>query len=338
MPRYHTRASKLTGLPQIAAQHGAALERAMRDVGLDPAVLRTPEAVIDYADFCALLRHCAASWDLPDLGLRMIRYQQIDVLGPVSLLTRTERTVRAAITAMSENLVIHANAMEVLLDEVAGGDVAGFVASTRAGAPGCRENTELVMAQCKMVMEALCGAGTRYVEVAFTHAKGKSAPAVAAHFGCPIRYGAERNALSFERALLDRPVERCDVAFHALIKRYLKTARSEVEGGFVDDVGREVGRQMELGHCSLESVANSLRLPARSLQRRLQMEGTTFRELVDAWRRSRALSLVTDTRLPLSDVSAALGYSEQSVFTQAFRRWYGETPQRCRAQGLPLGS
>ena len=37
----------------------------------------------------------------------------------------------------------------------------------------------------------------------------------------------------------------------------------------------------------------------------------------------RALSLVTNTRLPLSEVSDALGYSEQSVFTQAFQRWYG---------------
>ena len=62
----------------------------------------------------------------------------------------------------------------------------------------------------------------------------------------------------------------------------------------------EIARQMELGHCSLDSVAQSLRMPPRSLQRRLRAEGLSLRELVDDWRRARALALVTNSRLPLS--------------------------------------
>ena len=108
-----------------------------------------------------------------------------------------------------------------------------------------------------------------------------------------------------------------------------------VDGGLTEQVRHEIGRQMELGNCSLESVADSLRMPARTLQRRLHHEGHSFRDLMDEWRRARALALVTNTRLPLSEVSDALGYSEQSVFTQAFRRWYGAAPQRCRTHGFP---
>ena len=175
--RYYTRATKLAGLVDIAAGRGTDIGVLMLEAGLDPVVLRNPEMAIDYGGFCELLRRCAAAWDLPDIGLRMIRYQQIDFLGPVSLVTR-----------------------------------------------------------------------------------------------------------------------------------------------------------MELGNCTLEHVADSLRMPPRSLQRRLQAEGLSFRDLLDEWRRARALSLVTNTRLPLSEVSEALGYSEQSVFTQAFRRWYGGTPYRFRTQ------
>ena len=94
--RYYTRASKLGGLAEIAAERGAALTRSMRELGLDPAALRSPEMAIDYGAFCELLRRCATAWDLPDLGLRMARLQQIDVLGPVALVTRMERTVRGA--------------------------------------------------------------------------------------------------------------------------------------------------------------------------------------------------------------------------------------------------
>jgi AraC-like DNA-binding protein len=334
MGRYYARATKLAGLVQIAAERGADLHDLMRQAGLDPTALRNPEMAIDYGAFCELLRRCAAAWDLPDIGLRMIRYQQVDFLGPVALVTRMERTVRGALQAIIANLVIHSNATVAALEEA--GETASLILNQRDDAPKGRENTELVLAQGKLVIDSIAGAPTPLVEAAFVHEKGNSARAVAAHFGCPIRYGAERNALSFDRALLDRRIERSDLAYHALIKRYLATARAELEGGFAEDVRAEIARQMELGHCTLESVAQSLRTPPRSLQRRLHAEGLTFRDLIDEWRRGRALSLVTNTRLPLSEVSEALGYSEQSVFTQAFRRWYGGTPLRYRSQKLAL--
>jgi AraC-like DNA-binding protein len=334
--RYYTRATKLAGLAEIAAERGADLRGLMSEVDLDAAALRSPEIAIDYAAFCELLRRCAMAWDLPDLGLRMACRQQIDFLGPVALVTRMERNVRGALQAIIANLVIHANATVAALEET--GDTATLVLNQRDDAPRGRENTELVMAQGKLVIDSIAGAPVPLIEAAIIHAKGGSARAVAKHFGCPIRYGAERNALSFGRALLDRRIEKSDLAYHALIKRYLATARAEVDGDIVESARAEIARQMELGHCTLESVAESLRMPPRSLQRRLQAEGLSFRDLLDEWRRARALLLVTNTRLPLSEVSEALGYSEQSVFTQAFRRWYGGAPQRYRAQRVAAGA
>ena len=310
----------------------------MQDVGLGPETLRNPEIAIEYGAFCELLRRCAIAWELPDIGLQMIRYQQIDFLGPVALVTRMERTVRGALQAIISNLVIHSNVTIAALEEAVGQDTASLLLNQRDDAPNSRENTELVMAQGKLVLDSVAGAPVPLVEAAFVHDKGRSARAVALHFGCPIRYGAERNGLSFQRALLDRRIEKSDLAYHALIKRYLTTARAEVESGLAETARAEVARQMDLGHCTLESVADSLRMPPRSLQRRLQAEGLSFRDLLDEWRRARALSLVTNTRLPLSEVSEALGYSEQSVFTQAFRRWYGGTPHRYRSQRIAIGA
>jgi AraC-like DNA-binding protein len=336
--RYYTRATKLAGLVDIAAERGANIDVLMHEAGLNPAVLRSPETAIDYGGFCELLRRCAVAWDLPDIGLRMIRYQQIDFLGPVALVTRMERTVRGALQAIIANLVIHANATVAAFEEEADGDTASLILNQRDNAPKGRENTELVMGQGKLVIDSIVGAPVPLVEAVFVHDKGRTGRAVEAHFACPIRYGGERNALTFDRALLNRRIEKSDVAYHALIRKYLATARAEVEGRTPEDVRAEIARQMELGHCTLERVANRLRVPARSLQRRLQVEGLSFRDLLDEWRRARALSLVTNTRLPLSEVSEALGYSEQSVFTQAFRRWYGGTPHRFRTQRLAAGA
>lgn len=338
MGRYYARATKLGGLPQLAAERGADLHGLMRQAGIDPAVLRSPETTIEYGASCELLRLCAIAWDLPDIGLRMVRHQQFDVLGPVALVTRMERTIRAAFQAIIANLVIHANSTVAVLEEEEASDTASVILAFRAGAETNRWNNELVLGQTKLVIDSVAGMRVPLVAVEFMHGKGSSAGAVADHFGCPIRYDGERNAVSFDRALLERPMERSDLAYHALIKRYLAAAHAELERSLIDVVRVEIARQMELGHCTLENVAHKLRVPSRSLQRRLQADGSSFRDLIDEWRRARALSLVANTRLPLSEVSEALGYSEQSVFTQAFRRWYGGTPLRYRTRKLAMGA
>lgn len=331
--RYYTRAAKLAGLAEIARERDGDLAYLMRQTGLDPGVLKTPEAVIDYRAFCELLSLCSLKWDMPDVGLRMVRFQQIDFLGPVALVTRMEGTVRGALHAITANLIIHSNATVAALEEA--GDTATVILNQRDDAPKGRENTELVMAQGKMVIDTIVKSPIPLIEVTLTHAKGASAAAVASHFAAPVRYQAERNSFSFDRALLDRCIERSDQAYHALIKRYLATARSEIDGASSDDVRLEIAKQMELGVCTLQSVAAALRVPPHYLQRRLRAEGTSVRDLVDEWRRARALSLVTNTRMPLSAVSDALGYSEQSVFTQAFRRWFGDSPLHYRSE-VPL--
>lgn len=330
MARYFTRASKLTGLSDLAPDR-ANLESHMRSTGIDPEALRLPEMTIDYPGFRQLLHDCATEWAMPDLGIRMAQRQGIELLGPVALIVRMERNVGAALRAICENLVIHSNAMGASVDEQPDCDIASIVLDLRTGTPERVEYVELILAQTKIVLEAVAETDLTLVEASFRHATGPSERAVAAFFGCPIRYDSDRIAISFERRILDRPLVRSDLAYHSLIKRYLSTSKAEIDQSLIDEVRREVARQMELGACSLENVARGMKTSTRSLQRQLRDERTTFGTLVDEWRRNRALALVAHTRLPLSEVSGALGYAEQSVFTKAFRRWYGDTPLRYRS-------
>ena len=81
----------------------------------------------------------------------------------------------------------------------------------------------------------------------------------------------------------------------------------------------------ELGHCLAADIARRLGMELRSLERHLSSEGTTFREI------SREMQLQASQRLlktgaSVSEVAKALGFSEVSAFTRAFRRWSGETP------------
>jgi AraC-like DNA-binding protein len=335
MSRYYTRATSLTGFRELAKERGADLPAAMRAVGLDPGLLRRPDEQVDMTAFCELAERCAVAWDLPDLWQRLAPYQHLEILGPVALVTRMESDVRGALTAIIDNLVIHSNTLVCALEEE--GDAAAMVLDLHPLPCATRQYMLGALAVTKNVVEQAAGTSVDFIEASYREEERGARRAAEAWFGCPVRFEAERNALYFDRALLDRRLERSDTAYHAIIRRYLTTARQEVAGRPGDAVRAEVARQMELGTCTLESVARSLRLEPRSLQRRLKAERLAFRDLVDEWRRARALSLVTRTRLPLSQVSEAVGYADQSVFTRAFQRWYGDPPlvYRQRDAGQP---
>jgi AraC-like DNA-binding protein len=95
-------------------------------------------------------------------------------------------------------------------------------------------------------------------------------------------------------------------------------------------VRRQIVRLARDGEPSLEKVAEALHVSPRTLRRRLQERDRQFRTLRDDTLRRLAEDHLRDPRLQLAEVALLLGYSEQSAFTRAFRRWTGETPAAFR--------
>jgi hypothetical protein len=129
-----------------------------------------------------------------------------------------EPTVRGALRAIIANLVIHSNAAVAVFEEGANADTALLILNQRDDAPKDRENTEFVMVEqacARFDRRRACSAGRGGLRPR----KGVSGRAVEAYFACHIRYGADGNVLTFDRALLDRRIERRDVAYRALIKK-----------------------------------------------------------------------------------------------------------------------
>lgn len=89
---------------------------------------------------------------------------------------------------------------------------------------------------------------------------------------------------------------------------------------------------MPIGEASLVSVARSLEMHPRTLQRRLQAHGWNLSALLDQQRRTIARQLLLEQRMSLTELAFMLGYSEQSAFNHAFERWFGEAPSRWAAR------
>ena len=86
-----------------------------------------------------------------------------------------------------------------------------------------------------------------------------------------------------------------------------------------------------MGEPSQVLIAKQLGLSERTLQRRLQEEGTTFNQLLESTRKDIALGYLANPKLAAYEVSFLVGYTEPATFFRAFKRWTGKTPQEYRA-------
>lgn len=89
------------------------------------------------------------------------------------------------------------------------------------------------------------------------------------------------------------------------------------------------------GQSDIDGAARLIGLGVQGLQRRLRQKGYTYREIVDAARRARAIRLLLETRLSVLAIGLSLGYETHASFTRAFVRWTGSTPSAFRRGDAP---
>ncbi len=84
------------------------------------------------------------------------------------------------------------------------------------------------------------------------------------------------------------------------------------------------------GETEVDRIARRLGMSARTLQRRLDEEGVTFRQVVQATREQLARHYLGHTVLPYAEIAFLLGFDEASSFFRAFKTWTGTTPHALR--------
>ena len=169
-------------------------------------------------------------------------------------------------------------------------------------------------------------------EIHFTHAGPQNRSELETIIEAPVHYNSHANAVEIDRHFLDRPTRFPHSAIHASLEQAAQAelAKLQFEDRIIRDVKECIMNKLASGVPRLEDVAETLRLSPRTLQRRLNNTKTNFKLMVDEARRERSLRLISDSALALPDISAELGFSDQSAFQKAFKRWYGQAPGRYR--------
>jgi AraC-like DNA-binding protein len=152
-------------------------------------------------------------------------------------------------------------------------------------------------------------------------------------YGCEVRFSQPRYRLMMPKAALQLPLVQPDPAMRQMMDRLaahkMETLRRSDDP--LNAARQLIVKQIEDGGVELAGIAAQLKLSTRSLQRLLQEQGLSFTQLVDGVRRELAERYLADASLDLTDIAFLLGFSEQSAFQRAFKRWTGKTPAAFRA-------
>ena len=146
-------------------------------------------------------------------------------------------------------------------------------------------------------------------------------------------FDADILSTRFQANLLDLPIRRDEAA----LVSFLDGAPGKISMLYRRDREmvfrvRDLVRDALPDNLSLETVASQLHLSPRTLARRLEEEGSSFRAIKDATRRDIAFARLTKSRQPIAQLAADLGYSDPSAFYRAFVSWSGISPERYRNQ------
>lgn len=169
------------------------------------------------------------------------------------------------------------------------------------------------------------------VEIRLTVAASASTPILEAALGAPVVCGCEINEMIIARADVERSLPGASAELLRVNEHLLQDYLKRIEASSIaQQVERTVLELLPSGEASEHTIAASLNMSGRSMQRRLSEEGTSFSHIVQATRETMSGQYIRENKLSLSEIAYLLGFSEQANFSRAFKRWFDCTPSQYR--------
>lgn len=303
-----------------------------KQLGLDFDALDDPDARFPQDSMTRLWQRAVELSGNPAIGLNMgkvVRPASFHVVGYALMSSRTlvegfQRLVRyQRIIAESADLSFR------LLD-----DGYGLILTVHGDhIPPTRQSAEASMACALAMSNWLTGRILHPVKVLFQGAEPTDLAPYQQVFAAPLQFGAPYDALIFERTDMEAPLPTANAAMALLHDRFAGEYLARFSESRVTHKARQVlCRLLPQGEPKREVVAQRLHLSQRTLQRRLQEEGTSFQSLLDDTRRELAEQYLTQPAMTLLEIAYLLGFADPSNFFRAFRRWFDTTPGEYRAR------
>jgi AraC-like DNA-binding protein len=318
----------LTNFDAVARYVGLDPYVLLRQAGLNPSILADPENWIAAEQALGLLEDCALQSERDDFGILLGDCRTFGSLGPVSLLLRHESTLGAVIASAEEYRKLLNELLELQIHD--DGRSAVLEWSLIPGLGSSQGINLLATIAYRVLVD---GAGCIWQPdcIHFRHSEPTHLSTFYRIFRCSLEFNSAFDGMSFASPCLDLPNDFADPELAVHVRRLLDL----MPGIRRDDtmsqrVATAIALLISNGQADIESVAQCIGVPVRTLQRRLISEGQSFSNLLGETRRELAMRYLSNSNQPITAVAQLTGYSALSSFTRWFVSEFGMSPKKWR--------
>ncbi|MGA8255236.1 MAG: AraC family transcriptional regulator [Nocardioides sp.] len=325
------RATNVRGFSELVTELGGDPAALLQRFHLPPDVEAHDDSFVPFESVVRLLEASSAELACPDFGLRLSRWQGLDILGPIAVIARNAQTVLDGLAAMARYLYVHSPALTLQVVPAASDDTVRFSFEfTELSLPRLGQSFELSMANGARIVRLLGGTTAKITTIAFLHERVAPLEAYAHELACPVQFGQSWCGFEIPSLLASRPIDSADPETRKIATHYLESAYLPADASLEHRVADLVRRLLATGHCTTEVIADQLAMHPRTLQRRLAEESVRCQDVIDRERRLLAGKYLAQPGLHLNQVAGLLGYAEQSSLNRSCQRWFGATPREVR--------
>ena len=304
----------------------------LREAEIDPAVLRDPAARIPSSIMDTLSGKAAELISDPAFALHAARCWHPSNLGALGHAWLASSTLRTGLQRLERYCRLLGEKAQIKITDARDGLRFTYDHRRRDSllrAIGADFAMSLVLDMCRMNY----GASLRPVEVRLSRARPRDIEPYRHFYGCAIHFEASEDSFLISHRVADEPLSTANRQLAGTLDGILAAQLAALDkNNLPARCKSNLLEQLTSGELSEEDMARQLHMSRRTLQRRLAESNITYQKLVDDTRRDLALRYMEDPGKSITDVTFLLGFSGQSAFTRAFKRWTGMSPTHFREQ------
>ncbi|MEQ8927388.1 MAG: AraC family transcriptional regulator ligand-binding domain-containing protein [Fulvivirga sp.] len=198
---------------------------------------------------------------------------------------------------------------------------------------GVELSNEATLSATVVVLQAITETDILPVQVAFKHKAPSDLASYNKAFQCELLFEQPHYYIAYKTKDLELRTAKADESINKFLVERVKEETEGIEADliqFTKDIERLIQEALPSGIPSVGHIAEHIGMSNRTLTRRLAEHGVTFRDLIKKTQENIAKDLLTNSNRSIAEIAFETGFSEQSAFNRAFKRWAHQSPLEFR--------
>lgn len=198
---------------------------------------------------------------------------------------------------------------------------------------GVELSNEATFSASVVVLKAMTEKDIMPIGISFKHSPPKLLNSYEDTFKCPVLFNQSHNFMVYKTTDLETPTAKADKSINKFLVERVEEETKGIEVSpikIVSDVEILLKDALPSGIPSIVQIGKQMGMSNRTLTRRLSENGITFRALIKQTQEKISKELLMNSSCTVSEIAFQTGFSEQSAFSRAFKRWTGQSPLEYR--------